>query len=205
MKQLFKYIKFITISLLLPAVYACNGSAAGNRQADSATDIKTKDTVSAATGTQNKVADEQQFRLFFKAFKDAVKANNKAQLVKMFSFPLQTLPQWTNDELKSNPVNVNDGLITGHDFSQYYNDIFTKDALKLIPASKENDLSEIDKTTAENYYLTLKEATDKGSTLYELEKQYTEGNGKETSFGFVFGKVKGAYKVISYYRPWPLK
>ncbi|MET3981045.1 hypothetical protein ABIB62_003564 [Mucilaginibacter sp. UYP25] len=202
MKQLFKYI---TISLLLPAVYACNGSAAGNRQADSTTDIKTKDTVSAATAARNIGNDEQQFRLFFKTFKDAVKANNKAQLVKMFSFPLQTLPQWTNDELKSNPVNINDGLITDNDFSQYYNDIFTKDALKLIPASKENDLSEIDKTTAENYYLTLKEATDKGSTLYELEKQYTEDNGKETSFGFVFGKVKGAYKVISYYRPWPLK
>jgi hypothetical protein len=123
----------------------------------------------------------------------------------MFYFPLQTLPQWTNDEVKGKLVNTNEGLITEAEFSQYINDIFTKDAIKLIHASGEDDLSEIDKTSTENYYLILKQLTDNGSTLYEFEKQYAEDNGKETSFGFVFGKVKGAYKVISYYRPWPLK
>jgi hypothetical protein len=204
MRQL-KYIRLIIITLLLPAVYACNGNVAGNKKGDSSTTTKVKDTVAVSAVVENATNDEHQFRLFFTKFKDAVKANNKTKLTTMFSFPLQTLPQWTNDELKSNPVNIQDGLVTGNEFSQYYGDDFTKDVIKLIPASKEDDLSEIDKTTAENYYLTLKEVTDKGSTLYELEKQYTEDDGKETSFGFVFGKVKGAYKVISYYRPWPLK
>nr|WP_067057347.1 hypothetical protein [Mucilaginibacter sp. L294] len=205
MKRL-TYIRLIIIALLLPVVYACNGNATGNKKADSATTaINAKDTAAVSPIAESTGTDEQQFRLFFTKFKDAVKAGNKAQLTQMFSFPLQTLPQWTNDEVKSNPVNAKDGLITANEFPQYYGDIFTKDAVKLIPASKEDELSEIDKSTAENYYLTLKEVTDKGSTLYELEKQYTENNGKETSFGFVFGKVKGAYKVISYYRPWPLK
>jgi hypothetical protein len=204
MKQL-TYIRFVIIALILPAVYACNGNAASNQKADGAATAKPTDTTVANLVTEKGASDEQQFRLFFTKFKNAAKAKKKSQLTGMFNFPLQTLPQWTNDELKSNPVNATDGLITVTEFPQYFGDIFTKDAVKLIPASSENDLSEIDKTTTENYYLTLKQVTDKGSTLYELEKQYPEDNGKETSFGFVFGKVKGAYKVISYYRPWPLK
>ncbi|MBD1391654.1 hypothetical protein [Mucilaginibacter glaciei] len=205
MKRLTVYARFVIIASLIPVMYACNGSEAGNRKRDSATVAISNDTVAARYATKDTGTDEQQFRLFFEKFKSAAKANGKTQLVQMFNFPLQTLPQWTNDELKSNPVDVKSGLITVNEFPQYYGDIFTRDALKLIPLSKEDDLSEIDKTTAENYYLTLKVITDKGSTLYELEKQYTEDNGKETSFGFVFGRVNGTYKVISYFRPWPLK
>ncbi|GGH01306.1 hypothetical protein [Mucilaginibacter phyllosphaerae] len=204
MKQLKKHIWLILIALLLPAVYGCNGNTTSANKADTAAAAKPAND-SASPVAADTVNNEQQFRLFFAKFKAAVKANNKAQLTQMFSFPLQTLPQWTNDELKSAPVDANSGLISQSEFTGYYNDIFTKDAVRLIPASTEDDLSEIDKTTAENYYITLKHVTDKGSILYELEKQYTEDNGKETSFGFVFGKVKGAYKVISYYRPWPLK
>jgi hypothetical protein len=118
---------------------------------------------------------------------------------------LQTLPQWTNDELKSSSVTPQEGMINQTEFLTCFDDIFTKDAVKLIAASKEDDLSEIEKNTSENYYLTLQKLTDKGSTLFELQKQYPQDNGQETSFGFVFGKIRGAYKIISYYRPWPLK
>lgn len=205
MRQLTKHILYIAIILLLPAVYGCNGNAAGTKQADSSiVSTKIKDTA-ATPVVNNKSNDEQLFRSFLKKFKDAVKAKSKAELTTMFNFPLQTLPQWTNDEIKTNPINTTEGLIAEKEFPQYFDDIFTKDAIKLIPTSSEDDLSEIDKTSAENYYLTLKRLTDNDSKLYELEKQYAEDNGKETSFGFVFGKVKGAYKVISYYRPWPLK
>ncbi|MDB5087085.1 MAG: hypothetical protein JWR09_1079, partial [Mucilaginibacter sp.] len=82
---------------------------------------------------------------------------------------------------------------------------FTKDVMRMIPKSREDDLSEIDSATPEDYYKTVGKVTDKGSTLYELQQQYEQDNGKETSYGFVFGKVKGQYKIISYFCPWPLK
>jgi len=156
-------------------------------------------------GNEKTIGDEQLFRNCLAKFKSVVKAKNKAAVTAFFNFPLQTLPQWTNDELKNSTVTPQEGLIKQAEFSTYFNDIFTKDAIKLIAASKEDDLSEIEKNTSENYYITLQKVTDKGSTLFELKKQYTQNNGQETSFGFVFGKVRGAYKIISYYRPWPLK
>jgi hypothetical protein len=151
------------------------------------------------------IGDEQLFRNCLAKFKSAVKVKNKAAIATFFNFPLQTLPQWTNDELKNSTVTPQDGLIKQTEFSTYFNDIFTQDAIKLIATSKEDDLSEIEKNTPENYYITLQKVTDRGSTLFELQKQYTQNNGQETSFGFVFGKVRGAYKIVSYYRPWPLK
>lgn len=201
MKQLVKFLQCIVCLVVLPIIYSCNGSALGVNKAGPTKISKPANT----NAEQVKLSDEEQFRLFLKKFKNAVKVVNRTDLITMFSFPLQTAPQWTNDELKSATIDTKYGLLTKEEFPQYFNYIFTKDAIKMIPASVENDLSEIDKTTVENYYLSLKQLTDKGSTLYELEKQYTEDNGKETSFGFVFGKVKGTYKVISYYRPWPLK
>jgi hypothetical protein len=149
--------------------------------------------------------DEQLFRSCLAKFKNVVKAKNKAAITALFNFPLQTLPQWTNDELKSSSVTPQEGMVNQTEFLTYFDDIFTKDAIKLIAASKEDDLSEIEKNTSENYYITLQKLTDKGSTLFELQKQYVQNNGQETSFGFVFGKIRGAYKIISYYHPWPLK
>lgn len=198
--------KFYTYTIILLLIiqfgYGCNNKPANT--SSSATVVKKveKDSVIVK---EEALTDEQQFRQFLKQFKDAVKAKSKFQLVTMFHFPLQTLPQWTNDDLNNTTVKPQEGLINQNEFPTYFDDIFTQDAIKLIPASSENDLSEIDKTTTENYYKTLQQLTDKGSTLYELQKQYTEDNGKETSFGFVFGKVGGKYKAISYYRPWPLK
>ncbi|MFD2324960.1 hypothetical protein [Mucilaginibacter galii] len=153
----------------------------------------------------NSVGDEELFRNCLTKFKNAVKAQNKAGIKSVFNFPLQTLPQWANDEIKNSTIRPQDGMIKQTEFLTYFNDIFTKDATKLIVASKEDDLSEIEKSTSENYYITLQQVTDKGSTLFELQKQYMQDNGQETSFGFVFGKVRGTYKIISYYRPWPLK
>jgi len=157
------------------------------------------------TSISAKNNDEQQFREFLKKFKVAVKKGDKIQLKTMFYFPLQTLPQWTAEDLKATTVNPAEGLVSITEYPKYEGTIFSKDALRLIPQSREEDLSEIDNATTENYYNTLKKATDKGSILYELQQQYEQKNGKETSYGFVFGKIKGQYKVISYFCPWPLK
>jgi hypothetical protein len=199
--QLKKYIRLIATVILLLAAYGCESQPAG------AASPAAKPATDSATNTvkQTAVTDEQLFRAFISKFKNAIKTQDKAQLQTLFNFPLQTNPQWSNEDLKNSRIDRKSGLINRAEFATYYNDIFTKDAIKLIPASAEDDLSEIDKTTTEDYYKTLMPVTDKGSTLYELEKQYTQDNGQETSFGFVFGKVNGTYKAISYYRPWPLK
>jgi len=196
--QLKQYIRLIATVLLLQVAYGCESQPAG--AASPAAKRLADNTVK-----QKAVTDEQLFRAFIIKFKNAVKTQNKAQLQALFNFPLQTSPQWSNEDLKNSRIDYNTGLIHKGDFVTYYNDIFTKDAIKLIPASAEDDLSEIDKATTEDYYKKLMPVTDNGSTLYELEKQYTQDNGQETSFGFVFGKVNGSYKAISYYRPWPLK
>jgi len=196
------YTYTIILLLLIQFGYGCNNKPASTALSSTVVKTAKKNSITVKTEGGN---DEQLFRHFLKQFKDAVRGKSKAQLETMFHFPLQTLPQWTNDELNNTQVKPQDGLISQNEFSTYFDDIFTKDATKLIPASGENDLSEIDKTSTENYYKTLQQVTDKNSTLYELQKQYTADNGKETSFGFVFGKVGGKYKAISYYRPWPLK
>lgn len=149
--------------------------------------------------------DDKVFKLFLKHFKEAVKKADQSQLKTMLHFPLQTLPQWTSEDLKNGSVNLTEGLITVTEYPTYASIIFNKDAIKLIPKSTDDNLSEIDNNITENYYTTIKKITDKGSTLYELQQQYEQKNGKETSYGFVFGKIKGQYKVISYFCPWPLK
>ncbi|RFZ92280.1 hypothetical protein D0C36_12635 [Mucilaginibacter conchicola] len=196
-----KYIRLIATVLLLQVAYGCESQPAGATSPA----VKPARDSSANTTKPAALTDEQLFRVFFSKFKNVIKTQNKTQIQSMFNFPLQTNPQWSNEDLKNSKVDYKSGLLTGVEFAAFYPDIFTKDAVKLIPASVEDDLSEIDKTTTEDYYKKLMPITDKGSTLYELEKQYTQDNGQETSFGFVFGKVKGSYKVISYYRPWPLK
>jgi hypothetical protein len=199
MKPFKKFGYYMSLLLIMQTAYGCSGKP---KNGNSSIAVGKKDLIASSTVA---VKDEEQFRSFLKKFKSVIKGKNKAAIAALFHFPLQTLPQWTNDELKNTTITPQEGLINQTEFLNYFDDIFTRDAVRLIPVSKEDDLSEINKTTPENYYKTLQQLTDRGSTLYELQKQYTEDNGTETLFGFVFGRVKGNYKVISYYRPWPLK
>ncbi len=200
------YILVCQLMMLACATTGCKGNtSAQNQSADSIASKGQQTDRVVKTDNPTKNNDEQQFRAFLKKFKTAVKTGDKTQLKTMFYFPLQTQPQWTAEDMKSTTINPAEGLVSVAEYPKYEGTIFSKDALRLIPQSREDDLSEIDNTTTENYYITLKKATDKGSTLYELQQQYAQKNGKETSFGFVFGKVKGQYKILSYFCPWPLK
>ena len=195
---------YLSVTILIFITGSCNGKAALNA-ADSAVvkkELVVKEQQPAGKAAKN---DEQQFRVFLKEFKAAVQQKNKKQLALMINFPLQTLPQWTSEDLKSTTVKPEEGLVTESEYPQYADALFTKDVMRLIPKSKEADLSEIDTANPEDYYKTVGKVTDKGSTLYELQQQYEQDNGKETSYGFVFGKVKGKYKIISYFCPWPVK
>ena len=199
------YILLFQLIMLAFTHVGCKGNTSvQNKAANGSSDSPQAGKMSRAS-IPAKNNDELQFRAFLKKFKAAVKRGDKIQLKMMLYFPLQTLPQWTAEDLKATTVNPAEGLVSIIEYPKYEATIFSKDALRLIPDSREDDLSEIDNTTTENYYITLKKATDKGSTLYELQQQYEQKNGKETSYGFVFGKIKGQYKVISYFCPWPLK
>ena len=202
MMGLTTYCRFASFLLLLQFNCGCHAKP-GNSKQPSASTVATTRTVQEAPAPKG--TDEQQFRQFLQQFKVAVRQKNKQTVINLFNFPLQTTPQWTNEDLANMPVNPAEGLVDKSEFVNYYNDIFTADAVRLIPKSREDELSEIERTTSENYYQTVAKVTDQRSKLYELQIQYAQDNGKETSFGFVFGKVKGNYKVISYYRPWPLK
>ena len=200
------YVLACQLILLACTTMGCKGNTPAQSQiADSTVANAQQADKIVKTSIPAKNNDEQQFREFLKKFKAVVKKGDKTQLKAMFYFPLQTLPQWTAEDLKATTVNPAEGLVSVTEYPKYEGTIFSKNALRLIPQSREDDLSEIDNATTENYYNTLKKATDKGSTLYELQQQYEQKNGKETSYGFVFGKIKGQYKVISYFCPWPLK
>jgi len=152
-----------------------------------------------------KQGDELLFRKCLVMFKAAVKQKNLAQLSNMFNYPVQTLPQWNNEDLRNATISRTDGLMDRNELQKHFDAIFSKDAVELIPRSTDENLSEIDKTTPEDYYKRLSKIADKGSLLYELNIHYTQDNGKETEFGFVFGRVAGNYKILSYYSTWPLK
>jgi hypothetical protein len=194
------------IFILLPALWV--QLSYGCYHADQRSNkVETISAVNQAVGLKEKqhLTDEQLFKQFLQKFKIQVKQHNKAALALLFYFPLQTDPQWTNEDRKARNINAKEGLISKTQFFEYADDIFPAGVSKLISFSKEDDLAEIDRTSPESYYQSLIKITDKGSKVYELEKQYVQDNGQETSFGFVFGKINGSYKVISYYRPWPLK
>jgi len=201
---MYKITRYIILLLLVTGFAAttsgCSGNTPGARKIDSPGKAKSKPSAPALTST-----DEQKFRAFFKKFKAAAQQKNRKQLAAMLHFPLQTTPQWSNNDLKSSTINPAEGLVAESEYPQYEGAIFSAAILRLIPKSSENDLSEIDAATAENYYKVIAKGTDKGSKLYELQQQYTQSNGKETSYGFVFGRVNGLYKIISYYSPWPVK
>ena len=200
------YILACQLIILACSIMGCKGNPSlQNQITDSGTSNIQQADKAVKTSIPIKDKDEQQFRAFLNKFKAAVKNGDKTQLRTMLYFPLQTLPQWTAEDMKATTINPAEGLVSVTEYPKYEEIIFSKDALRLIPQSGEGDLSEIDRATTENYYNTLKKATDKGSTLYELQQQYEQKNGKETSYGFVFGKIKGQYKVISYFCPWPLK
>ncbi|RFZ82142.1 hypothetical protein DYU05_16100 [Mucilaginibacter terrenus] len=193
-----KHIIIVLVMLLCQVSYSCRPHPRPEEKL-----LQTKAVSNGAK--EPAMNNEKMFRVSLRRFKQAVKTHNKQELKLLFNFPLQTSPQWTNDEVLNSNVNPKTGLLTESEFLSFFNDIFTADVLRLIPVSDESDLLKIDKLTDENYYKQLMKVADENSTLFELNKQYTQDNGQETSFGFVFGKVNGSYKVISYYRPWPLK
>jgi hypothetical protein len=146
--------------------------------------------------------DEERFLKFFAGFRDAVKQMDTAKLVKMIHFPLQTGIRWEDND---RPADITEGRLRWDEFPAYYTQLFNKDVVRIVSKSGDRDIESITDTPGD-YYRTVKEGTDKGAMVYELYRQFSlAGSAGESYFGFVFGRVKGQYKVIAYYGKWPVK
>lgn len=159
---------------------------------------------SAAYPNQNAAAqnnkDRTAFRLTMKDFQSAITAKNFVKAGTYLHYPFFTAKedQANGKELPVDPIEK-------MEFDNYKNDIFHKDVCRILPKLGMEAVSELidDKDT---YYAALRKHTDPNSSLYELYAQYAgESGASESYFGFVFGKIKGRYKILAYYGKWPLR
>lgn len=149
---------------------------------------------------QKTSSDEQQFRLVLKNFKTAVKSRNLNAASQLMQFPFYTAKSANGNgqELPTDPISYNE-------FQTYKSAIFNEEVLRILFKLKEDNLSEIE-GNEDNYYAALRKKTDKGSKLYEIYAEYKQqGRNTEGYFAFIFGRVRGSYKVIAYYGKWPLR
>ena len=149
--------------------------------------------------------DSIKFIVFLKNLKIAIKKGKSTEVKHLINFPIQTAPLWTNDDLEDFADDKNYGLIKEKDFGKYYKQVFTTGVIKNLNISNVDDISKIDPNSNEDYFKRLKLITDKNSSMFNLYLQYAQGNNNETSFGFVFGKIGGQYRVLSFYTPWRIK
>lgn len=152
-------------------------------------------------------ADEKLFDTFFARFQQAVRRNDEAALKGMLQFPFQTAPQWTSEDYKDQAVDKVSARVDSNEFHQYYNAIFFEDVKRLLPRMKSEDVTELEDVANNDYYHTMQRLTDKGSPMYEAYAQFAlpRDPQRELFFGFVFGKVNGVYKALSWYSRFPAK
>jgi len=194
MKKVMFYCIFISLSVLC---FGCNPGRAKLQQVS----VRQTPPKPPEENPNLPLDEEQEFRIFFKRFSAVVASKKIKELAGMMHFPFYSghFENETGMGTPSDPLSQVEFLDNGLK-------LFTRDIWKLLPLSKEDDLSEIDKETSEIYYQTLWRITDKGCRMYELYRQYPEQNTKaEAYFAFVFGKVDGKYKAIALYSKWPLK
>ena len=156
--------------------------------------------LSVDASAQKTSSDEQHFRLVLKNFKTAVKSRNLNGASKLMQFPFYTAKSDNGNgrELPADPISYNE-------FKTYKSAIFNEEVLRILLKLREDNLSEIE-GNEDNYYAALRKTTDKGSKLYEVYAEYRQQRrNTESYFAFIFGRVRGSYKVIAYYGKWPLR
>ncbi|MBV8252585.1 MAG: hypothetical protein JO154_08255 [Chitinophaga sp.] len=195
------------VVLTLALLTSCDNGQVGKKiTGDTIPSTRPQVSQSRSNSAATKITDEQQFRIAFTAFQQAVKDNNEDEIRKIIHFPLQTAKQWTNDDLKTMEIDKSAGEVHNTEFKEYYPTIFHAAVRRLIPKAGEENLQEIDDKMDEDYYNTLRQGTDKDAKLYEVYEQYPEKNGSsEDFFAFVFARIGGEYRVVAYYAKWPIK
>jgi hypothetical protein len=181
----------------------------GHLVKDSASSLKDSVATPGKNAVADSAADRVLFAAFFEKFKKAAQQNKEAELGDLLYFPFQTV-QWTNDDLQDGTVDKAGGHIKRDEFHKCYPYIFYKEVRQYFGKADLDDLTEYTDLGGQDYYLTLQRLTDKGSPMFEayVQRDPDVKPGKTTPgnyFGFVFGKVNGAYKAISYYGKWDVK
>ncbi|ASZ12585.1 hypothetical protein KTO58_11600 [Chitinophaga pendula] len=162
--------------------------------------------VDSAHPPSAQIADDVKFRTTLSSFQHAVKSDTPEIIAKYIHFPLQTAPKWFDEDLSHMQIDKSAGKVSASEFKEYYSNIFHADVKRLLPLAGEEDITEIDEKSDEDYYNLLRAETDKGSMLYEIYFQYAvESNNSESYFSFIFGRINGDYKVLAYYGKWPAK
>ena len=131
--------------------------------------------------------------------------NSERQLSGMLYFPFQTSPKWENEDVQGSSEYRNINLVHGNEFHKSYKNIFYDDVRRVLPLAKDEDFTEYKDDNGEDYYKTLRLLTDKGSVMYDFYAQFAlpKQKEKEGFFGFVFGKIHGEYKALSFYSRFP--
>lgn len=152
-------------------------------------------------------ADRKLFQVFFEKFLTSVKRNDASQLQQMMYFPLQTAMIWTNDDLGYGGVDTLGERVWENEFKRCYPNIFYRELRSRLVHYKEDDLSELTDLSGADYYLRLQKLADKGAPIFEIYRQwrFSDSTLAGSYFGFVFGKVGGDYKVLSYYGKFPAR
>lgn len=118
---------------------------------------------------------------------------------------LMYFPFYTSHADAGENMGVATDPVTAAEFPTYKSAIFNADVIRILPLYKEDDLSEIDGTTTEPYYRSLRKLTDSDSKMYEVYMQFQEsGTQAESYFGFVFGRVNGRFGMLGSYFKWPV-
>ncbi|AOM78091.1 hypothetical protein [Pedobacter steynii] len=142
-------------------------------------------------------------------FKTAIIKNDKPKLLNMIHFPMQTQMMWMNDELNAKEPDRKNGLINKEELLKYCGkELFDKEQQRVLAYELGDDVSVINLQTdqASNYYKSLASQTDPGTLLFNYYLQWERPDGKgDYWFGLVVGKVKGEFKLLSYYSKWPVK
>jgi hypothetical protein len=141
------------------------------------------------------------FQSLLTNFKSAIQKGDQVRLGQLLNYPFYTNRADGNngDFYPSEPISKTE-------FKTYSKELFHTDVRRLFPQLHIDELSEIDNKTKDTYYLALLKTCDPGSKLYEAYLQCGLANGiSESYFAFVFGRIKGNYRVIAYYGKWPVK
>lgn len=152
------------------------------------------------SGAQDKaVKRDAAFMKFFRTYQAAVQKKAYGSIRTMLHYPF-----YTRNEEAGDGKNYPSEPIAEQEFAQYRDNLFHADVIRLLPGTSGEELSQAD--TNDSYYLALRKLCDPDSKIYEAYLQYALNNGaSESYFAFVFGKIKGSYKVIAYYAKWPVK
>ncbi|WP_316804959.1 hypothetical protein [Pedobacter nototheniae] len=152
--------------------------------------------------------DDYNYALFYLKFMAAARSKDEAKITAMVHFPFQTTKEKLKYDRESRTYKVigaenwNGGLLSKKQFNVAYHKIFTNEILENIPETRQKDVMGSfpgNVKINDDYYGQLRAFTDAGSNMYAVSIELPVKKRKYTNVRFIFGRVNGEYKVLSYF------